>query len=82
MRGLLLVSLLALPGCLGSLVSDFNRTISATDALILQQCADLDDPVNAARIDALALLTSASNEIEDTRARRQAYCEYKRGQHE
>lgn len=78
----LLVILLALPGCLGPMVSDFNRTISAADALILQQCADLDNPVNAARIDALALLTSASQEIEETRARREAYCDYKRGQYE
>lgn len=78
MRALALVMLLA--GCPGPMLSDFNRTLDAKDALILQQCADLDNPVNAARIDALALLTGATNGIQDTRERREAYCAFKRGE--
>lgn len=69
-----------LSGCLGPTVSDFNRTLDAKDALILQQCADLDNPVNAARIDALALVTGATQTVEAGRARREAYCEFKRAQ--
>ncbi len=80
MRVVALVMLLS--GCLGPTVSDFNRTLDAKDALILQQCEDLDNPANAARIDALALLLSATNEIEDTRERREAYCAFKRKQTE
>jgi len=72
--------LLALPGCLGAQLSAVDRALSRADAEILQQCADLDNPVNAARIDTLALITGATNEIEDTRARREAYCEFKRAQ--
>lgn len=70
------VLVLGLSGCLG--LSDFNRTLDAKDALILKQCADLDNPVNAARIDAAALLLSATNEIQETRERREAYCDLKR----
>ena len=57
-----------------------DRALTRADKEILEQCADLDNPVNVARIDALALITGATQEIENIRERREAYCAYKRQQ--
>ena len=81
MRALLLV--LALPGCFAAVTEGLqatDRALTRADKEILQQCADLDNPVNAARIDALALIFSGTQEIENVRDRREAYCAYKRQQ--
>jgi len=83
MRALLLASVLVLPGCMGVATQGFqttDRALSRADQEILEQCADLDDPVNAARIDALALITGATQGIAIIRNRREAYCAYKRYQ--
>lgn len=74
-----LIALLALGGCgVGHYLSDFDEVLSGADRLTIAQCADLDMPGNAARIDALALMHSATNKIEETHARREAFCELKR----
>lgn len=74
-RAAMLAAVAALSGCLGPALSDFDRKLSDAEMRIAAQCADLDDPANAARIDALALLSSSTNQIADLRARRQRYCE-------
>lgn len=71
-----------LAACLGPQMSAVDRTLSRYDAEVLEQCANLDDPVNAARIDALALVTGATQTVEAGRARREAYCAFKRAQTE
>lgn len=80
MRALALVMLLS--GCLGPQLSAVDRKLSEADRYILNQCANLDDPVNAARIDALALITTSTQTVEAGRERRKAYCEFKRKQTE
>ena len=79
MKHLLALTLfLALPGCFAVVTGPLQTTGDALDRLdaqIVKACADLDDPVNTARIDALALLSSSTNEIADIRARRERYCE-------
>ena len=69
---------LLLSGCLAVATGPLQTTGEALDRLdaqIVKACADLGDPVNTARIDALALLSSSTNEIADIRARRERYCE-------
>ena len=75
LRAILLPSLLALPGCLAVPLQTTGEALDRLDAQIVKACADLDDPANTARIDALALLSSSTNEIADIRARRERYCE-------
>lgn len=57
-----------------------SGALTRADKEILEQCADLDNPANAARIDALALIFSGTQEIENVRTRREAYCAFKRAQ--
>ena len=80
MRAAFLILLLG--GCVGPYLSDIDRKLSETDRYILEQCDNLDDPVNAERIDALALITTSTQTVEAGRARREAYCEFKRAQTE
>ena len=78
LRAFLFPILLTLPGCFAVVTGPLQTTGEALDRLdaqIVKACADLDDPVNTARIDALALLSSSTKEIADIRARRERYCE-------
>ena len=69
-----------LSGC-GNLtagLSAVDRTLDRVDRETLDACADLDDPVNAARIDAAALLLTATNQVGDIRERRERFCDLAR----